>query len=145
MHTGAEEGRRVGVERMGNWEMSPHLIRDDRGIPWALRCFPVGLKKEGREASLAMAARGGSGVAPMAGKGSLRPCCEADSPPHPLISGLGLPSAHWRKVGERKWEKGQMHLLCRGLNCLTSITKRSRCPYFPPGPYLVSCQFCNIR
>lgn len=51
-----------------------------------------------------MAARGGRGVAPMAGKGSQGPCCEADSPPHPLVSGLGLPSVHWREVEEEMGE-----------------------------------------
>ena len=47
--------------------------------------------QEDGEASPAVATSGRKEVlGPMAGKGSQGPCCEADSPPRPLISGLGL-------------------------------------------------------
>lgn len=100
--------------------MRPDPVRDDRGLP--RKPFPklakccLSLSSGVSDVSLQVCAgrrrgklscgslREEGGIGPMAGKGSQGPCYEADSPPHPLISGLGLPFVHLKEVKEGKWE-----------------------------------------
>lgn len=112
-------GQEGGVEKMRSWKMRPNPVRDDRGLP--RKPFPkpakccLSLSSGVSDASLQVYAgrrgkpscgslREEGGIGPKAGKGSQGPCYKADSPPHPLVSGLGLPFVHLKEVKEGKQE-----------------------------------------